>query len=136
MAFTWTNDLATGNYLIDSEHKELIRIIGNLLDACSRGQGRDEMLKTVQFLEQYTQKHFSDEEMLQRQHNYPDLQNHLRYHAEFRATVQKLSQRIKTEGASVALLSEINQNVAFWFTNHIRMQDTKVALFLKEKGVK
>ncbi len=135
MNFTWTDDLATGNTLIDQEHKELIRIIGELLDACTKGKGREEMMKTVHFLEQYTIKHFADEENLQRKYNYPDLNNHLTYHAQFKNTVQVLSKRIQTEGPSVGLLAEINRNIATWFTSHIRIQDTKVAAYLKEQGV-
>ncbi len=135
MNFIWTNDLATGNSLIDQEHKELIRIIGELMDACSKGKGREEMLKTIRFLEQYTIRHFSDEENLQRKYNYPDFQNHLTYHAQFKTTVQTLSKRIQAEGASIGLLAEINRNVASWFTTHIRMQDTKVAAYLKQQGI-
>ena len=50
MTITWTPDLATGNTTIDSEHKELIRMIGNLMDACSSGKGRTEMINTIRFL--------------------------------------------------------------------------------------
>ena len=135
MTFVWTDDLATGNPLIDSEHKELIRIIGQLLEACRSGKGREEMLRTIRFLEEYTIKHFTDEEALQRKSNYPDLTNHLNYHKQFRTTVQNLSRRIQAEGASVQLLAEINMNVATWFTSHIRMQDTKVAAHLRSQGI-
>ncbi len=135
MAFAWTNDLATGNAKIDTEHKELIDIIGQLIAACQSGKGREEMLRTVQFLEQYTVRHFANEEALQRQYNYPDLQNHLQYHAQFRETVKNIAQRLHTDGASVQLLAEINTKVAMWFTQHIRMQDTKVAAHLKQNGV-
>ena len=95
MTITWTPDLATGNMTIDSEHKELIRMIGNLMD----------------------------------------LNNHLRYHAEFRKTVQDIATKIEKEGASVALLAQINQNIGVWFTNHIRMQDKRVAEHLKNTGI-
>ena len=134
MTITWTPDLATGNPTIDSEHKELIRIISNLMDACSSGKGRLEMVNTIKFLNDYTIKHFSHEEELQRRSQYPDLNNHLRYHAEFRKTVQEIEEKIEKEGASVALLAQINQNIGVWFTNHIRMQDKRVAEHLKNTG--
>ncbi len=134
MNFIWTDDLATGNTLIDHEHKELIGIIGKLMDACQKGKGREEMMKTVRFLEDYTIKHFSDEEALQQKYRYPDFQNHLGYHAQFKATVAAIARKLQTEGASVSLLAEINLNVAKWFTNHIRVQDTKVAAYLKQQG--
>lgn len=135
MTITWTPDLATGNMTIDTEHKELIRMIGNLMDACSSGKGRTEMVNTIRFLNDYTTKHFSHEEELQRRSQYPDLNNHLRYHAEFRKTVQDIATKIEKEGASVALLAQINQNIGVWFTNHIRMQDKRVAEHLRNTGI-
>ena len=42
--------------------------------------------------------------------------------------------KIEKEGASVALLAQINQNIGVWFTNHIRMQDKRVAEHLKNTG--
>ena len=41
MAYNYTPDLETGNAKIDEQHKELIAAINNLLDACSKGKGRD-----------------------------------------------------------------------------------------------
>ncbi len=35
MAYVFTKDLETGNQLIDSEHRQLIDAINNLLTACS-----------------------------------------------------------------------------------------------------
>ena len=131
MAFHWTEDLATGNAIIDREHKQLIDMIGQLMDACSKGKGRDEVVKTLDFLNQYTIQHFSHEEALQKQYQYPDLQNHLRYHQEFRQTVQRLTEQARREGAAVALLAEINRGIALWFTSHIRQQDKRVAAHIK-----
>ena len=62
----WKDSLKIGVPLIDSEHKELCDRIDRLFAACSQGKGRDEIMKTVEFLESYTIKHFSDEEKLQR----------------------------------------------------------------------
>jgi hemerythrin len=54
----WNDGLKIGVPLIDSEHKELCSRIDQLLDACNKGQGRAEIVKTVAFLEEYTIKHF------------------------------------------------------------------------------
>lgn len=62
MAIEWTQDLSTGSDEIDNQHKELFRRINSLLDACNQGKGREEIGKTVQFLEDYVITHFSAEE--------------------------------------------------------------------------
>ena len=40
MAFKWTDDLATGNAIIDGEHQKLIKAADDLVEACSQGKGR------------------------------------------------------------------------------------------------
>ena len=61
MIYKWSDDLLTGNTQIDTEHKELIKAINDLLEACSKGKGRAEIEKTVKFLSSYTKTHFTNE---------------------------------------------------------------------------
>lgn len=53
MAYSWDKSLETGNPSIDSQHKSLINAINELLDACSQGKGRNEVSKTLNFLQDY-----------------------------------------------------------------------------------
>ena len=50
MVYQFTKDLETGNAAIDSEHRQLIQAINDLLSACSSGKGRGELEKTTHFL--------------------------------------------------------------------------------------
>jgi len=129
----FTKDLETGNALIDQEHRELIDAINKLLDACRKGQGRSEVVKTAQFMQSYTAKHFADEERLQAQSRYPDYVRHRGYHAAFKKTVAELVQKLDTQGASVALVGELNTALAGWLINHIKMEDKKLAAYLRSK---
>ena len=130
MAYQLTKDLETGNALIDREHRELIDAINALLDSCSKGKGRNELEKTAQFLQSYTAKHFSDEEQLQRQNNYPDYVQHKRYHEAFKKTVADIVARLSANGPTIALVGEINSALAGWLINHIRKEDKKLAAYL------
>ena len=62
MRYELTQDLLTGNQLIDSEHRQLFDAINALMDACAQGAGRTKINETVQFLNSYVSKHFRDEE--------------------------------------------------------------------------
>ena len=42
MRAEFTDDLITGNELIDSQHEELIGRINKLLDSCEAGEGKKE----------------------------------------------------------------------------------------------
>lgn len=131
MAYNWTNDLLTGNTQIDNEHKELIKAINDLLDACSKGKGRAEVEKTVKFLSSYTKTHFAHEEVLQMKSKYPDYVNHKKYHQHFIATVDDIQKKLLATGPSIALVGEINTKVANWIITHIKKEDVKVAAHIR-----
>ncbi|WP_373601082.1 bacteriohemerythrin [Paraclostridium bifermentans] len=131
MAYNWTNDLLTGNTQIDSEHKELIKAINDLLEACSKGKGRAEIEKTVKFLSSYTKTHFAHEEILQMKSKYPDYANHKKYHQHFIATVDDIQKKLLATGPSIALVGEINTKVANWIITHIKKEDVKVAAHIR-----
>lgn len=132
--YEWDESWETGNQLIDSQHKEFIRRINNLLEACSLGKGRDEIFSAAQFLTEYTDKHFGDEEKLQKQYTYPDRVNHKKMHEGFKKTVKEINERLEKEGSSVALVGKINSDVAGWLINHIKKQDVKVAKHIEENS--
>jgi hemerythrin len=126
LAYTWSEEFATGNVTVDTQHKQLFIAINNLLDACSSGQGRAHLSKTLDFLIDYTVKHFSDEEKLQQQCNYPDYQNHKKLHDDFKITVGDLAKQLKENGSSIALVTKVNSNIGDWIVNHIKNEDKKV----------
>ncbi len=72
MKYVWTQDLETGNEIVDKQHKALIEAFNSLLDASMKGYERQELGQTINFLVEYTKKHFSDEEDLQVRYRYPD----------------------------------------------------------------
>ena len=64
--------LVTGNDMIDSQHKELIGKINQLLESCEDGQGKVKAVKMLDYLLDYTEFHFSAEEKLQEEIEYRD----------------------------------------------------------------
>ena len=134
MAFTWNSALETGHPVIDSQHKELIAAINNLLAACQQGQAADKVGPTLDFLVSYTKRHFGEEEALQKKSNYPDYQNHLKHHETFVKTITDLSAELKKDGPTQAAINKIIRNVGDWLVNHIQQQDTRVAAHLKKSG--
>lgn len=134
MAYKWSDDLLTGNMQIDTEHKELINAINDLLDACNKGKGRAELEKTVKFLSSYTKTHFSREEVLQMKYKYPDYNNHKKYHQNFIDTVENIQKKLLADGPNIALVGEINSKVANWLISHIKREDVKVAAHIRNNS--
>ncbi|MGL5756684.1 MAG: bacteriohemerythrin [Paraclostridium sp.] len=134
MAYKWTDELLTGNSQIDNEHKELIKAINDLLEACSKGKGRAELEKTVKFLSSYTKTHFAHEEVLQMKSRYPDYINHKKYHQHFISTVDDIQRKLMESGPSISLVGEINSKVATWIISHIKREDVKVAAHIRNNS--
>jgi len=133
MAFTWTAALETGNATIDAQHKELIKAINTLLEACAKGQGRATLKETTDFLYQYTIKHFSDEEKLQLASNYPDYINHKRYHESFKKVVREINAQLNEQGPTIVLVGKVNSSIGDWLVNHIQKEDVKVAAHIRAR---
>ncbi len=134
MAYQFTKDLETGNSLIDSEHRQLIDAVNSLLDACAKGQGRTQLVNTAQFLLNYTNKHFADEEALQVKYRYPDYTRHKKIHDDFKKQASDFVKKIQSEGPTVANVGQINTLLAGWLINHIKGEDKKLAAFIKSNG--
>lgn len=132
MRYEVTQDLITGNSLIDSEHRQLFAAVNDLMDACSQGRGRDQIQQTVRFLNDYVMKHFGDEERLQTQSKYPNYPAHKQFHDGYRRQLSQVTQELlQQQGATVKALGDLN-NVVAVLVSHIRTEDKRLARHVKE----
>lgn len=132
MSIVLEKDLLTGNELIDSEHKELIDRINKLVDSCESGKEKTTAVRTLDFLMDYTEFHFRDEEKLQEEAGYPEIENHKLQHKVFEKAVNELKEMLEEEeGPTEAFVAAVNKNITEWFLNHIQVWDKKVAEHVK-----
>ena len=87
---TFDDNLVTGNETIDTQHKELIDRIQNFVTACQNGDSKVKAIKMLDYLDEYTNFHFKEEEKLQEKSGYPERENHHEKHEEFKKTIQEL----------------------------------------------
>ena len=126
MKYELTQDLITGNALIDSEHRQLFDAINALMDACSLGKGREKIMSTAQFLQGYVNKHFGDEEGLQVKSKYPNYPAHKQFHDGYKRQLDDTVQVLVAEGPTVKALGALNQIVGI-LVSHIRTEDKRLA---------
>ena len=128
------NQLLTGNEFIDGQHKELIDRINKLVSACENGACQLESIRMLDFLSDYTDFHFHEEEELQEKAGYPGLAEHKASHNEFRRAVEDLHEMlIEEEGPSERFTKAVHDNVIEWFYGHIKGFDSSVASFIHLK---
>lgn len=132
MHYELTEELLTGNGLIDTEHRQLFGAVNDLLDACSLGEGRARIEKTVRFLNDYVGKHFRDEEELQIRSGYPGYPAHRDFHDGYRRQLADTAQALLREGPTVKALGELNR-MAGVLVAHIRTEDKRLAKHVQEQ---
>ena len=134
MRIVFDEELYTGNELIDNEHKELIDRVNKLVESCENGKEKVTAVKTLDFLMDYTEFHFSDEEKLQQEVGYDKLEQHKGQHEDFKKSVDELRQMLEEEeGPTDAFVQAVNKNISQWLVNHIQGWDKAVAEYIRSK---
>ena len=128
MRAEFDESLVTGNEMIDTQHKELIDKINKLLDSCETAKEKLAAIKMLDYLADYTEFHFGEEEKLQADIQYPGMEEHKKEHEKLRAVVQDLYSMLEEEeGPSDAFVEQVNKNVIEWLYRHIKGFDRSVA---------
>ena len=107
--------LVTGNEMIDSQHRELIGKINDLLRSCEDHADRKGAVRMLNYLADYTEFHFKAEEQLQEEIGYPGIKEHKAKHEELRRTVSELHEMLEEqEGPTDDFVEMVNKNVTEW----------------------
>ena len=115
MYAVFNDSLLTGHGLIDEQHREIIEKIKKLVNTCENGTCQIESVKMLDYLADYTEKHFREEESLQAEVGYPGLEEHKKRHDEFRVAVKELHEMLEEEeGPSPRFVEAVKVNVIDW----------------------
>lgn len=130
--FEWKPEYSVGHAEIDSQHKRLFALAGDLYDAMSSGKGKEVLSKTLSELVAYTKLHFATEERLMRAHHYPEYAGHKANHDALTKQVVEYQNDFETGrvGITVGLLQFLKD----WLRHHIGETDRKIAIFLKSRA--
>ena len=126
MRYEFSDDLRTGNTIIDTEHKTLIQAADDAMQDISNGKGKESIQKTTTFLSEYTKTHFAHEEELQEKSKYPDIVAHKVWHKQFVATLSDTAAKISRDGISSLSVIELTRSIGALIT-HIKTEDKKLA---------
>jgi hemerythrin len=130
----WDHSLSVGVDLIDEQHKMLIQRLADLSEAFTKGHEENKIMKTLDFMIDYTDFHFSAEEKVMLDQNYPGLGQQKEQHEEFKVTLDNILEDFKEESTTKAIAESINIFLHNWLIDHIKGSDIKLGRFLTEKG--
>ena len=125
----WNKQLEIGNQKIDDQHQQLIDYLNNLNDAIESGSSTSSVFELLfNNLVYYSKYHFSDEEKLMAEINYPGLDHQRTEHEFFINKLAEMQNRFMAdENIELVVLTFLGD----WLVNHIVEEDKKIAAFIK-----
>ena len=134
----WQENYKVGVKEIDKQHKELFEILNKLIrvvrdDDEDEEVKREKMIDTLEFMNKYVNKHFSEEERLQAEYDYPDLEEHQEIHRKFEAEIEEFQDEFRKNDYSQEFAKEFSGRLLTWLINHVADTDQKIGEYIKKK---
>jgi hemerythrin len=115
---------------VDHQHRELFRMLNELLDATWDGKGQDFMIHALEFMAQYTVNHFATEEEYMIKYSYPGYIEHKKAHDELTAQVIDFLKDYDKKGMDTTLLVTVILELGNWIKDHVRDMDQQLGRFI------
>ena len=133
---TWTDLYATGIERIDNQHKELVLLTNELFQACRTSQEAVEMVfkDAMHRMVDYVRFHFSTEQKLLEQINFPEYADHKKQHE---SLVKQILEAAKEfEAGKKWTPHNFVRTLKDWVFSHIAITDKIYAAYVQEEKKK
>ncbi len=131
----WDEKLATNIDLIDSQHKEMFRIINIYFIKCQFNYIYEATYDCFKYLEQYALFHFQTEEAYQREHHYPLANEHHAKHDILKIKIMHLSAKLDVNNFDEKTKEEYLDFLNNHLYAHIINDDLLYSNFLMENNI-
>ena len=117
----------------DNQHKNLFKIINELIQNLSSNQDRESTGKVLASLLDYTEVHFRNEEELMVKFGYQNYETHKKQHEFLAARVKEICRKFQHD--NMVINEETIGFLVKWLQHHIARVDKEYVPFLKSKGI-
>lgn len=132
--FEWNEDYSVGILSIDNQHKEILSIMGRLLDAMKKGQAGEITAEIIHELERYAVIHFQKEEFFFQRFKYTGSPDHIIEHQNFKNKISSLKTDLNS--GKITLSFELLNFLKEWIDHHILVVDKAYAECFRLNGLK
>jgi len=126
----WKDEYKIGVELVDQQHKELFKRLGNFIQNVRSdkedSEKKEEVEKTLNFMGEYVAVHFDAEEELQKKYNYPDFENHHQIHEDFKAEVADFQRKYRENEYDEDFVMEFSGRLLTWLIIHVASTDQDI----------
>ena len=125
----WNEQLNIGVKLIDDAHANLFRIVGRLIELVQKDSNYQNACREgIKYLEDYSIKHFAEEEAYMRSIRYRGYASHKEIHDTFSdQTLVSLKKLLELSDYSSAAVQRFLNTMLGWLTGHIMTEDQEIA---------
>ena len=129
----WSPDLAIGIEHIDEQHQEWFKRANDLFEAGRERRAKEVIGELLEFLDDYTKKHFADEERYMQEIGYPGYDAQKQAHESFVERLAQLRRDYDSSGGSVNVIINANKIVIDWLISHISKMDRQIGAYVREQ---
>ena len=124
----WDEKFSVSNKTIDDQHKQLVKLINDLFDSMRSGKSKDILESLLKELVSYTVYHFTAEEKMLQDANYPELAGHKKIHQTF---VDKINEfKTDYDEGNIYISLEMINYLKEWILEHILHQDKQYMTYI------
>ena len=130
----WNESFSVGNVVLDGDHRILITLINQLLDATDTGQSREVVGSILNALSEYVEQHFRREEGMFLRGGFPEAEAHIRLHRALEDRLSDARDRWR-KGEREALREDVLTLLKKWLTEHILVADKSYGPWVGSGGL-
>lgn len=130
----WRAEYEIGITELDAEHKQLVTVVNTLYHNMIPGMSDSCFTGLIQSLIDIADTHFRHEEVMWANTGYPEADAHHRHHVELLRMIESYREVVADRSDPEQSL----ENMRFlraWVMDHIKADDVRLGIYLKEKGM-
>jgi hemerythrin-like metal-binding protein len=129
--FSWTDDLYTGDALIDGDHRKLVELVNAFFQCMQSGQDQLGLCTAMSDLVTYTGEHFRREEAEMERTQYVAALAHQAEHAKLLKQLAEL--KLMLDAGGRMNIPAVADFLSQWLRDHILTKDMKLAAALGQR---
>lgn len=133
----WKDKYRIGVERIDEQHRELFKRLSNFIQIVQDHipwEGKMNSVKeTMEFMKEYVEYHFDDEEMYQKQISYPGIGLHIDAHRKFKEGIHHYAQLFERGQFTESKVQEFSAKLMTWLIMHVGKMDQQIGEYVRTK---
>lgn len=126
----WKDEYKIGVEAVDRQHQELFERLNSFIKSVRSDRDLDskkaEVAETLEFMGKYVDVHFTSEEKLQQEYDFPGYPEHHQIHEHFKQEIQKFQKEYQENEYDEEFVMEFSGRLLTWLINHVTDTDQKI----------